>query len=74
MRALPDDIVPGSTRVLDWPERWLVLFGSGDWHPVRVRSWGTDRQGRTVAMMEWYAAGSTWTEGYVVDPERVRES
>lgn len=48
-RALPADDVPGSTVVLDWPERVLVLFGDGEWHPVRIRSWCEDNRGRTVA-------------------------
>jgi hypothetical protein len=72
-RALPDDDVPGSTRVLDWPEPWKVLFGSGEWRTVRVRQRGRDVRGREVIGVEWFAEGEAWSGSYVVDSERARE-
>ncbi len=72
-RAMPADDVPGTARVPEWPERWLVLFGSGEWHPVRVRAWWTDRHGRRVVQVEWHADGSTWEGSYLADPDRMRE-
>lgn len=72
-RALPADDVPGTTRIPDWPELRQVLFGDGEWHPVSVRSWSTDRFGGTVIGVEWYADGSTWGEEYRFDAAKVRE-
>jgi hypothetical protein len=66
-RALPADDVPGSTRVLDWPEPWQVLFGSGEWRTVRVRAWATDNREREVIDVEWFAEGMAWSESYVAD-------
>lgn len=71
-RALPADDVPGSTRVLPWPERWLVVFGDGERHLVWVRARRTDRLGRETVDLEWYAAGSTWTESYLAAPAKMR--
>lgn len=73
-RALPADDVPGPTTVLDWPERVLVLFGDGEWHPVNVLTRGADRQGREVIGVDWFAGGETWTESYVADRTRMREA
>ena len=72
-RALPADDVPGTSRIPDWPELHLVLFGGGEWHPVSVRSWSTDRYGRTTIGVEWHIDGETWGESYLVDRDRIRE-
>ena len=50
-----------------------MLFGDGEWHPVSVRSWGTDRYGRTTIGVEWHIDGETWGESYLAIPERMRE-
>jgi hypothetical protein len=52
---------------------WLVLFGDHAWHHVSVRAWWRDRYGRDVVQVEWYAVGSTWEDGYLVNPDRMRE-
>lgn len=72
-RALPADDLPGSTHVPGWPERRLVLFGDGEWHPVSVTAWRRDREGAVVIDVEWYADGSGWSESYRYDGERVRK-
>jgi hypothetical protein len=72
-RAMPADAVTGRTRVADRPVLREVLFGDGEWHLVRVRSWAADRQGRDVIAVEWYAQGSTWGESYIVADGKVRE-
>lgn len=79
-RALPGDYAPGSVRVLDWPERWECEFGetgeNGDpvWRVIRVRSRARNLDGRETILAEWDAGGSTWTEWYQVDAERMREA
>ena len=70
---MPGDVAPGSVRVCDWPEPWLVLFGDGELHPVHIRSRSTSRSGRKVIAIEWHADGGTWQESYVVDAARMRE-
>ena len=35
---------------------------------------GTDQHGREVIHVEWFAAGSTWTELYLAGPEKMRQS
>ena len=66
-----DDNVPGNSR----PDftTWLFLFGDGDWHPVTVKMWRRDRFGREIVDVEWHATGSTWSETYVVSPDKMRE-
>lgn len=54
-------------------ERRLLLFGDGQWHPVRVLAWWVDDHGREVVQAEWFAELSTWHGSYVADPERMRE-
>jgi hypothetical protein len=71
--ARPADDVPGSTHVLDWPEPWLVLFGSGEWRTVRVRQRGRDVRGAEVIGVEWFIDGEAWSGSYVADPEKMRE-
>ena len=53
--------------------RLLVLFGDHEWHPVRALARWTDRQGREVVQLEWFADASTWQESYLVSAERMRE-
>lgn len=71
-RALPADDVRGGPYRADG-QRWLVLFGDGDWHPVTVRAWRKDRYGRDVIGIEWHAALETWGESYVAEPGKIRE-
>lgn len=69
-RAMPADDVPGTMR--DDGTLWDFLFGDGDYHPVTVRAWRTDRLGRDVIDIEWHAAGATWGESYRVDRSKIR--
>jgi hypothetical protein len=69
-RAMPADDVAGTMR--DDGTIWLVLFGDGEEHSVTVRAWRTDRLGRDVVDVEWYAAGTTWGESYIADLDRIR--
>lgn len=73
-RALPGDS-PGHDP--GWRDGgnapWLFLFGDGEWHRVSVRAWWADKFARQVVQIEWYAAGSTWGEAYLVSEERMRE-
>ena len=73
-RALPADAVPGSSVTCSPPDRLLVLFGDGFWHPVSVRARRRDRHGRDVIAVEWHIEGETFGEAYLVNPERVREA
>ena len=73
-RALPGDgLPPGSDngyRAVG--EVCEAMFGDGNWDDVRLLSWRRDRLGRWVAQLEYHALGSTWTESYVYDAERLR--
>ena len=73
-RALPADAVPGSSVTCSPPDRLLVLFGDGLWHPVSVRARWRDRHGRTVVQLEWHIEGETFGEAYLYDAERAREA
>lgn len=73
-RALPADAVPGSAVVLEQPEPWLVLFGSGEWRTVHVRQRSRDRSGREVIGVEFYIDGGAWSGSYVADPEKMQET
>ena len=72
-RALPGD----SGAFLEYRDEgnapWRFLFGDGQQHPVQVRAWWTDRQGRAVVQVEWHIDGSTYEESYIVDLERMCE-
>lgn len=72
-RALPADSPGRDPGHRDDNSPWLFLFGSGEWHPVSVRGWWTDRHGRQVVQVEWHADGSTWEESYLAEPEKMRE-
>lgn len=71
----PADADPAAParRGSGWDLR-LVLFGDGEWHRVTVRAWRTDKAAREVIDVEWRAAGSTWSESYLFNAERVRET
>ena len=71
-RAMPADAA-SSTGVELACEPLLVLFGDGKWHLAAVRARRKDRIDRDVIDVEWHAAGDTWGESYVCDPERMRE-
>jgi hypothetical protein len=77
LRPALERALPGDSGIFDGyrddNSPWRFLFGDGEWHPVSVRAWWTDRHGRTVVQVEWHAAGSTWEESYLFDEEKARE-
>lgn len=73
-RALPGDLKPGSTQVLDFPEPWSIQFGgeAKEWCNVSVGAWALDVRDREVIDVEWFTPdGLAWTESYVVEREKM---
>ena len=73
-RALPADSPGRDPGYRTDRSPWLFLFGDREWHRVQARAWWRDRLGREVVQIEWHAAGSTWSESYLVDRTRMRET
>ena len=60
----------------DWREdrsRWLMVFGDGREHPVTARAWWSDRHGRPVVQVEYFAEMGTHGGMFLVDETRMRE-
>lgn len=72
-RALPGDSGGHAGYRPDANAPWDFLFGDGQWHRVSVRAWWLDRLDRQVVLIEWHAAGSTWSETYLASAEKMRE-
>lgn len=72
-RALPADSPGRDPGYRSDNSPWEFVFGDGEWHPVTVIAWWTDRHRRQVVQVEWHAEGSTWEESFVANPERMRE-
>lgn len=63
-RALPDDIRPGSSEPVLFPEPWKILFGDGEMHNASVTGRAAAAGGREVVQVEWSARGELWSEWY----------
>ena len=71
-RALPVDSPGRDPGYRSDQSPYLFLFGDGEFHPVTVVAWWTDRHGRWVVQVNWHIDGSTYDESYVVDHARMR--
>lgn len=63
-RVKPDDMRPGSSEPVLFPEPWKILFGDGEWHDVSVTGRAAATGGREVIQVEWSARGELWTGWY----------
>jgi hypothetical protein len=67
-RVKPDDMRPGSSEPVLFPEPWKILFGDGEMHNVSVTGRAAAVAGREVVrevvQVEWSARGERWTGWY----------
>lgn len=63
-RVKPDDMRPGSSEPVLFPEPWKILFGDGEMHDVSVTGRAGAAGEREVVQVEWSARGELWSEWY----------